>query len=110
MVVEFALAVVLLVGAGLPVRSWRHVNNIDPGSTPERVLVMNVSSPPTFGIPTQRTDLYHRILEQIQAVPGVESAGIADDLFTSNPRDKATVTHLQGRLERLKSSAGGSRH
>ena len=43
-VAEFALAIVLLVGAGLLVRSWWYVNNIDPGFRPERVLVMEVSS------------------------------------------------------------------
>jgi predicted permease len=86
-VAEFALAIILLVGAGLLVRSWWYVNNIDPGFRPERVLVMEVSSPPTFSVPAQRADLYHRVLEQIQAVPGVESAGIIDDLFTGNPRE-----------------------
>jgi predicted permease len=69
------------------VRSWWYVNNIDPGFTPERVLVMNLSAPTTFSVPAQRTNLYHRVLEQIQAVPSVESAGIIDDLFTSNPRE-----------------------
>ena len=86
-VAEFALAIVLLVGAGLLVRSWRYVNNVDPGFRPERVLVMELSTPTTFRIPAQRSDLYHRVLEQIQAVPGVESAGIIDDLFTGNPRE-----------------------
>ena len=44
-VAEFALAIVLLVGAGLLVRSWWYVNNIDPGFRPERVLVMELSTP-----------------------------------------------------------------
>ena len=86
-VAEFALAIVLLVGAGLLVRSWWHVNNIDPGFRPERVLVMQVSPPATFSFPAQRTDLYQRVLENVQAVPGVESAGIIDDLFSDNPRE-----------------------
>jgi len=88
-VAEFALAIVLLVGAGLLVRSWWYVTNIDPGFRPERVLVMEITAPPTFSVPAQRTDLYHRVLEQIQAVPSVESAGIIDDLFTGNPREQA---------------------
>ena len=88
-VAEFALAIVLLVGAGLLVRSWWHVTDIDPGFRPGRVLVMNITAPPTFVVPAQRNDLYHRVLEQIQAVPGVESAGIIDDLFTGNPREQA---------------------
>jgi putative ABC transport system permease protein len=91
-VAEFALAIVLLVGAGLLVRSWRYMNNIDPGFTPERVLVMEVSSPTTFSNPAQRTDLYHRVLEHIGAVPGVESAGIIGDLFISNTREQVLTT------------------
>ena len=86
-VAEFALAIVLLVGAGLLVRSWWYVNNINPGFTPERVLVMKVSSPTTFSALAQRSDLFNRVLEQIQAVPGVESAGITGDLFSDNPRE-----------------------
>jgi putative ABC transport system permease protein len=103
-VAEFALAIVLLVGAGLLVRSWWYVNNIDPGFTPERVLVMAVSSPTTFSVPAQRTDLYYRVLEQIQAIPGVESAGIIDDLFTANPREHVlTVERDDGTVsERLR--------
>jgi len=103
-IAEFALAIVLLVGAGLLVRSWWYVNNIDPGFVPERVLVMEVSSPTAFTAPSQRADLYRRILEEIQAVPGVESAGIIDDLFTSNPREHAlTVERQDGTMsERLR--------
>jgi putative ABC transport system permease protein len=103
-VAEFALAIVLLVGAGLLVRSWWYVNNIDPGFTPERVLVMEVSAPTTFSIPAQRTDLYHRILEQIQAVPGVENAGIIGDLFIANSREQVvTVERDDGTVsERLR--------
>ena len=103
-VAEFALAIVLLVGAGLLVRSWRYVNNIDPGFRPERVLAMEISPPPAFSVPAQRTELYHRVLEQIQAVPGVESAGIIDDLFTGNPREHVlTVERDDGAVsERLR--------
>ena len=50
-VAEFALAIVLLVGAGLLVRSWWHVNNIDPAFRPERVLVMQITAPPAFSVP-----------------------------------------------------------
>jgi putative ABC transport system permease protein len=86
-VAEFALAIVLLVGAGLFVRSWRYVNDVDPGFRPGRVLVMQVSPPTALSVPAQRIDLYHRVLEEVQAVPGVESAGIIDDLFSDNPRE-----------------------
>ena len=102
-VAQFALAIVLLVGAGLLVRSWWYVTNIDPGFKPERVLVMEITAPPTLSVPALRSDLYHRVLEQFQAVPGVESAGIIDDLFTGTPREQAlTVERDTGTVfERL---------
>jgi predicted permease len=103
-VAEFALAIVLLVGAGLLVRSWWHVSHIEPGFRPERVVVMRLSSPPSFDVPEQRATLYQRVLEEIQAVPGVASAGILDDLFTSNPREHVlTVERADGTVtERLR--------
>jgi predicted permease len=91
-VAEFALAIVLLVGAGLLVRSWWHVESIDPGFRPERVLAIELSAPTAFSGPAQLTDLYHRVLEQIQAVPGVESAGIIGDLFIGNNREQVLTT------------------
>jgi putative ABC transport system permease protein len=101
---EFALAIVLLVGAGLLVRSWWRVSHIDPGFSPDRILVMGLSPPPTFTLPAQRTELYHRVVEEIQALPGVESAGIIDDLFSDNPREHVlTVEREEGVLsERLR--------
>jgi hypothetical protein len=87
-VAQCALAIVLLVGAGLLIRSWWFVNSIGPGFRPERVLVMKLSTPTTLGAPAQRTDLYRRVLEQIQAVTGVESAGIIGDLFIANTRSR----------------------
>jgi len=103
-VAEFAMAIVLLVGAGLLVRSLWHVSEVDPGFTTERVLVMEVATPRTFTVPAQRFDLYRRVLEQIQAVPGVESAGITGDFFSENPREHAlTVERDEGTVtERLR--------
>jgi putative ABC transport system permease protein len=65
---------------------------------------VELSTPTTFSAPAQRTDLYHRVLEQIQAVPGVESAGIIGDLFIANSRDQVvTVERNDGTVsERLR--------
>jgi predicted permease len=96
-VTEFSVAIVLLVGAGLLVRSWMQVTSIDPGFRPERVLVMELSAPATFSTPAQRADLYHRVLQQTQAVPGVENAGIIGDLFIANRREQVvTVERDEG--------------
>jgi predicted permease len=95
-VADFALAIILLAGAGLLVRSWWYVNSIDPGFRPERVLMMELSAPPTFSIPAQRTELYHRMLGTIQAVPGVENAGIIGDLFIANNREQVVTVERDG--------------
>ena len=102
-VAEFALAIVLLVGAGLLLRSWWHVTGVDAGFRPAGVVVMNLTSPPTLSVAAQRNDLFQRVLEEIQALPGVESAGIIDDLFTGNAREMAlTVERNTGTVsERL---------
>jgi putative ABC transport system permease protein len=116
-VAELALAIVLLVGAGLFVRSWWNVTNLDSGFRPERVLMMELSTPTTLQAATpreaistsaQRIDLYHRVLEEIQAVPGVESAGLTGDLFIDNDRVQVvTVERGDGMVsERLQFVAG----
>jgi putative ABC transport system permease protein len=90
-VAEFALAIVLLVGAGLLIRSWRSLQAVDSGFAPGRVLMMQVSAPAVFDTPAQRADLYRRLLEQIQALPGVENAGIIGDLFIANSRERVVT-------------------
>lgn len=87
-VADFALAIILLAGAGLLIRSWWTVTGIDPGFRSEQVLVMRLASPPDFNIPTQRASLYHRVLDAVQALPGVTNAGIIDDLFIENSKER----------------------
>ncbi len=101
-VADSALAIVLLAGAGLLARSWWHVNSIDPGFRPERVLVMELSAPITFSIPAKR-HFYQRVLETIQAAPGVENAGVIGELFIANNREQVvTVERDDGAVsERL---------
>ena len=107
-VAEFALAIVLLVGAGLLVRSWWYVNRVDPGFKPERVVVVELTAPASFGIPAQRAGLYDRVLEQIRAIPRVENAGIIGDLFIGNSREQiVTVERDEGTVSERLRFAGG---
>ena len=86
-VAEYALAIVVLVGAGLLLRSWWHVKGIDPGFKPARVLMVELSAPATFSLIAQRIDLYQRVLEQVRPMAGVESVGIIGDFFIGNSRE-----------------------
>jgi predicted permease len=101
-VADFALAIVLLAGAGLLVRSWWHVNSVNPGFRPEGVLAMEISAPIAFSIPAKQ-QLYHRVLEEIRAIPKVENAGLIGELFISNNREQViTVEREDGTVsERL---------
>lgn len=101
-VTEFALAVNLLVGAGLLVRSLWSIENIDPGFRPERVLSAQLSIP-AFTATAQRADFYNRVLEQVESLPGVESAGIIGDLFIGGNPEQLVTTEgdarpISGRL------------
>jgi putative ABC transport system permease protein len=90
-VTEFALAITLLAGAGLLIRSQWSVENLDPGFRPERVLSVQLSNP-AFRTAGQRSDFHSRVLEQIESLPGVESAGMISDLFIGgNPEQMLTV-------------------
>jgi putative ABC transport system permease protein len=72
---EIALALVLLVGAGLLLKSFWRLQRVDPGFNPDGVLTMRMMLPyETYEKPTQRGAFYSRILERINATPGVESA------------------------------------
>jgi predicted permease len=78
---EFALAITLLVGAGLMVRSFAALQAIDPGFDPRQVLSMIVSvngSPEEA--PARRADFYRRAIEAVRALPGVESASAINHL------------------------------
>lgn len=102
-VTEFALAVILLVGAGLLVRSLWSVENVDLGFSPERVLSMQLSTS-AFTATAQRASFYNRVLEQIESLPGVESAGITSELFIGGRPERAVTAEGDARTvtERLR--------
>ena len=88
---EFALAIVLLVGAGLLTRSVLNVQHVDPGFTTERVLSLQLASP-MFPAMAQRVNYFERVLEQTRAVAGVEAVAIASEFFIGgNPEQTVTV-------------------
>jgi putative ABC transport system permease protein len=80
-VAEVALALVLLTGAGLMMRSLLRLYEVDPGIQPQNVLTMDISLPETRYTDAPRIIRFYReVLERIQALPGVRSAGMATTL------------------------------
>jgi putative ABC transport system permease protein len=75
-VAEVALALVLLVGAGLLVRSFMRLLEQSPGFDPARTVTMRVSLPQVrYGAEGQRAQFLQRLFQEVDALPGVESAG-----------------------------------
>jgi len=78
---EVALSLMLLIGAGLLIRSLWALRSVNPGFDPHHVLAMGLSIPPTkFTGPAQQIRFFSDVLERVRTVPGVESAGLNDDL------------------------------
>jgi putative ABC transport system permease protein len=72
---EMALALVLLAGAGILVRTLWNMQGVDRGFNSERVAVATLSLPPAlFAGPNDVRGFYVRLLERVRALPGVESA------------------------------------
>jgi len=102
--VECALAIVLLAGAGLFLKSLNRLNSVDPGFDPRGVLTMRIelpSEPPpsaeerlqTSQIAparaTGREATMQTLIERVAALPGVESVGVMDDLFIVGQGNKS---------------------
>jgi len=78
MVVEIALSLVLLLGAGLLIKSFLKLQAVDPGFKPEGVVTLNLSLPEArYGPPEKRTAFLQQITEKLHALPGVETAATA---------------------------------
>jgi predicted permease len=74
---EVALAVILVIGAGLMIRSLSALGQIDLGFDPQRVLTMRVSVPSArYDTPPKIVEFYRQMIERVRAVNGVEHAGI----------------------------------
>ncbi|HVF24146.1 MAG TPA: ABC transporter permease, partial [Pyrinomonadaceae bacterium] len=72
---EIALSFVLLAGAGLLIKSFQRLREIDPGLNPDNVLVMRLSLPPgKYAQGEPRAQIYRQLIEQVKATPGVQSA------------------------------------
>lgn len=78
---ELALALVLLIGAGLLIRSFRALISVDPGFQPGRVLAFSLNlTGSRYAQPQARAAFYDQLQTQLRALPGVESTAITDSL------------------------------
>jgi putative ABC transport system permease protein len=85
-VVEMALALVLLVGAGLMIKSFARLQAVSPGFDPERILTMRVVLPDSkYGEEHQRVTFFRQAVGRLAGLPGVEAAGAVSFLPMTGP-------------------------
>jgi putative ABC transport system permease protein len=97
-VAEVALALVLLIAAGLLLQSFARLNRIDPGFQPHKVLAVSVSlTSADYPEPAQIASFYQRLADRVRALPGVESVGAASSVLLQDLPDAGRVW-VEGRV------------
>jgi putative ABC transport system permease protein len=105
-VFEIALASVLIIGAGLLIRSFDRLLDAPEGFNPERLLSLEASlSQTTYPSPAKRALFVRRALEEIRLRPGVISAGAASRL-PLNPGNSTRDLEIKGRPRSPLTDAG----
>ena len=92
-VVEVSAAVVLLIGAGLMIRSVMRIREVQPGLQPQNLLTAKVSLPREKYKDTESANrFYEQVLERLNNLPGVESAALISHLPIEEMGTNANVT------------------
>lgn len=97
-VAEIALTLVLLVGAGLLIRSFVRLMDTDPGFKASNLLTMNLTAPPSRATSApQLAAYYQELFGRIESLPGVQSAGTVTRLPLSARGGVTTFMRIEGR-------------
>jgi predicted permease len=92
-VAEVALSLMLLVGAGLLLRSFLRLQQVDPGFRPEGVLTLRIALPEEkYPKPEMWRTFFRSLLDRVRPLPGVESAGLVNNLPLSGSNSSGTIT------------------
>jgi putative ABC transport system permease protein len=96
-VLEVATALVLLVGAGLMIKSFWQLQKVDPGFNPDNALTAQVSLPKTkYPEESQQVAFFQQLIERVATLPGVQSAG-AGHVVPLSGNDFVLAFEIDGR-------------
>ncbi len=87
---EVALATMLLAGAGLAMKSFVNLQHVDPGIRPEHVLTFRMRLPTDnlYKNDREQAEFYRRVLDNVEQIPGIQSAGLTDVLPLGQQNDR----------------------
>jgi putative ABC transport system permease protein len=95
-VAEVSLSLVLLIGAGLLIRSLHNLLNVNPGFRPQNVLAVELLlNSPQFSDSSRVKSFCGQVLERVQSLPGVKSAAIGTTLPLTDDHDRGDI-YIQG--------------
>ena len=96
-VLEMAFAVVLLVGAGLTIKSVDRLQRVDPGFSTDNVLTAQIAlTGPRYGNNAVRAAFWHEVIDRLRAIPGVTSAGLTSNIPFNGMVDSGSYS-IEGR-------------
>jgi len=93
---QVGLSLLVLVGAGLCVRSLTKLQRIDPGFEPSRVMLMSLDLGLNSYSETQARAFYDQLLERVRTLPGVEAAGLVWDTPLSGGTPGMSIDRVEG--------------
>src|SRR5436190_4248684 len=96
LVVQVAMSLVLLVGAGLFLQTLQNLRHVDVGFNPENLLLFRVNPSLNRYDEKKTTALYHDLLERLQSVPGVRGAALSSPALLSGSVNSTSI-YVQGR-------------
>ena len=109
-VVEVALSLVLLIGAGLMMRSFLNVLRADPGFNPQGVVTMSLTLPSTKYKDTKsRAAFFQELSERVGRLPGMEAAGVVNYLPLGQSNSTSPIL-IEGQPEPVPGSENDGRY
>ncbi len=91
---EIALASMLLTGAGLAMKSFVNLQHVNPGIRPEHVLTFRMRLPTDnlYKSDREQAEFYRRLIDNVDRIPGIQSAGLSDVLPLGEQNDREYFT------------------
>ncbi len=91
---EIALASMLLMGAGLAMKSFVNLQRVNPGIRPDHVLTFQMRLPTDnlYKTAREQAEFYRRVLDKAETLPGIQSAGLTDVLPLGQQNDREYFT------------------
>jgi predicted permease len=96
-VLQVGLSLLLLVGAGLFVRTLANLRSVPIGFNPQRLLLFDIDPPGIRYKGAQRVALFHQIEEKLAAVPGAQSATVSSEPLLAGVSENGVCVHPTGR-------------